>query len=334
MLVSRRRFVQGAGVAGLGVLAGCGRVASQGPAPPTQKVYCVGILRGNTPAANDQELTLLRQALGELGYVEGRNLVLEYRWNADYGERLTAQAAELVGLPVDLLVALSAPGAAVARQVTTTVPIIQAGPGDPLERGLAESYAHPGTNVTGVMNLARPLNSKRLQLLKEAAPVIARVAVFWDTPVLGPFAAEAWAHDAETIGVAVHPLEPSNGDDEVLFASAAREGTDALLVASSALAQAHRPQILRLTAQLRWPAMYFHRAWVEEGGLMSYDANEADLYRRAASHVDKVLRGERPADIPIEQPMRFDFFLNQQTAQTIGLTLPQSVLLQATEVLQ
>src|SRR4051812_20305578 len=200
--LTRRQLLHGASIASLGLLAACGPPAGQAQPPTSQRVYRIGVLRGSTPFEDDQSLILLRQALGELGYVEGRNLAIEYRWDPATGEQLAAYAAELVGLPVDVLVVLSAPAAVVAHQVTTTVPIVPVGPGDPAERGIAASYAPPGGNVTGVINLARPLNTKRLQLLKEAAPAISRVAVFWDPALLGPFPAESWARDAEAIGVA------------------------------------------------------------------------------------------------------------------------------------
>jgi ABC-type uncharacterized transport system substrate-binding protein len=222
-----------------------------------------------------------------------------------------------------------------AREATTTVPIVQAGTGDPVALGLAASYARPGGNVTGVTNLTTQLTGKRLQLLKEAAPAISRVAVFWDAATFGPFPAEAWGRDAQAVGVQLHPMVLRGPEEfDAAFEAAAREGADALLDYPSPVLSAHRAVIVRLAARHRWPAMYFQRQFVDEGGLMAYDASLADRWRRVAVYVDKILRGANPADLPIEQPMHFDFTVNRATAEALGITFPNEILLQVTEVIE
>lgn len=330
--VSRRRFVQGAGVAGLGLLTGCGRLPLQPPPPTPLKVYRVGFLFATDPATNARVLDVFRQGLGKMGYLEGQNLVVEYRWS-DGDTRRAELAAELIHLPVDVIVV---PGAIMARTVraaTTTVPIVQAGGNDPVTEGFATSHARPGGNVTGLIGTPPELDGKRLQLLKEAAPAISRVAILQSAGALFP--AATWVRHAQTVGVGVDPLGPRGpGEIDEAVEEAARKGADALLVPQNPLANAHRQEIIQLAARLRWPAIYYRREWVDEGGLMAYEANQDDLWRRAAAHVDKILQGAAPADIPIEQPMLFDFRINLKSAQTLNLSIPQHVLLQATEVLQ
>jgi putative ABC transport system substrate-binding protein len=334
--LSRRQFVVGTGVAGLGLLAGCGPVPFRPPPPTAVKVHRLGYLSGTNPAGQARALDLFRQALADLGYVEGENLVIEYRWGEGDNARLAEPAVELARLPVDLLVVPGVPAARVVREATTTVPIVLAGTGgDPVAAGLAASYARPGGNVTGVTNLAAPLAGKRLQLLKEAVPSIARVAIFLDSGSFNSVPAEVWGRDAQAIGVQLQLLELRDAEEfDSAFEAAAREGADALLLAPSPLSNAHRPRIVQLAARLRWPAIYPQRQFVEEGGLMAYTASQADTWQRVAVHVDKILRGANPADLPIEQPMRFDFVVNLKTAQALGITFPHEILLQVTEVIQ
>jgi putative ABC transport system substrate-binding protein len=332
--LSRRAFVGGASAAGLGLLAGCGPLPFQQPPPTAVKVHPIGFLSGSNPTAQARNLDMFRQALGELGYVEGQNLAIEYRWGEENDPRLAESAAELARLPVDVIVAPSTRVAQIAREATTTVPIVLGGAGpDPVALGLAASYARPGGNVTGVANLGTQLSSKRLQLLKEAVPAISRVAVVWDA-ANGAFPAEAWDRDARAVGVQMYPLVPRGAEEfDDAFETAAREGADALLVYLGPLIAAHRPRIVQLAALLRWPAMYFQRQFVDEGGLMAYDANSTATWRRAAYYVDRILKGAKPADLPVEQPMTFDFVVNMKTAQALGITFPNEILLQVTEVI-
>jgi putative tryptophan/tyrosine transport system substrate-binding protein len=333
---SRRQVVQGAGAVGLGLLAGCGRLPGQAPSPTAVRVPRLGFLRGSDPTAQAQNVDLFRQALADRGYVEGQNLAIEYRWGEGSDARLAEPAAELARLPVDLFVVPSVTVARIVREATTTVPIVLAGTGgDPVTAGLAASYARPGGNVTGVTNLGLALTGKRLQLLKETVPSVSRVAVFWDTPTYGPFPVEDWSRDAQAVGVQLHPMA-LRGPEELdgAFEAAVWEGADSLLVSGGPLGNAHRAPIIQRAARLRWPAIYHQRQFVDEGGLLVYAASLADLWRRAVVYVDKILKGATPADLPIEQPQRFDFVINAKTAQALGLTIPHHVLLQATEILQ
>jgi putative ABC transport system substrate-binding protein len=334
--LSRRQFMLGAAAAASALLAGCAPLPFQQPPPTAVKVYRLGWLSSTNATAQARNLDNFRQALGELGYVEGQNLAFEYRWSEGDDARLAESAAELARLPVDIIVAPASGPAQIARDATTTVPIVLGGGGpDPVVLGLAASYARPGGNVTGVANLGAQLNSKRPQLLKEAAPAISRVAVFWDFASFGPFPGEAWNRDAEAVGVQLHPMV-LRGPEEIdgAFEAAAREGADALLLTPGVLANANRARIIQLAARLRWPAIYDRRDYVDEGGLMAYDASLSETWRRAAVYVDKILKGANPADLPIEQPMRFDFTVNLATAEALGLTFPEATRLQVTEVIR
>jgi putative tryptophan/tyrosine transport system substrate-binding protein len=333
--LSRRAFVGGAGAVGGAVLVGCGPLPFQRPPPTAGKVYRLGFLSGSNPAATAQVLDIFRQALGELGYWEGQNLVIEYRWGEGNDLLLIEPAAALARLPVDGFVVSSTVVARIVGQATTTVPIVLAGTGDPVADGLAASYARPGGNVTGVTTLAPQLFGKRLQLLKEAVPSTARVAVFWDATSNNPYSAEAWDRAAQAVGVELHVMEPRGPEDlEAVFEHAARAGATALIRGRGPLANAHRARIIQLATQYRWPTMFDQRPFVEDGGLMAYAANLADLWRRAAVSVDKILKGARPTDVPIEQPMLFDFMVNLKTAQALGITFPNEIMLQVTEVVQ
>jgi putative tryptophan/tyrosine transport system substrate-binding protein len=334
--LSRRQFVLGA--AGLGLVTGCGLLPERQPPPTAVKVYRLGFLRGSDPTAQAGNVDRFRQALGELGYVEGQNLAIEYRWGDGSDARLAEPAAELARLPVDVFVVPSVTVARIVREATTTIPIVLAGTGDdPVEAGLAASYARPGGNVTGVTNLGTALNGKRLQLLKEAVPSISRVAILWDTPTYGPFPTEDWSRHAQTVGLQFHPMAlHSPAEFDAAFEAALAAGADSLFVSGGPIGNAHRAQIIQFAARLRWPAMYSQRQFVDEGGLLVYAASLADLWRRAAVYVDKILRGTNPADLPIEQPMTFDLVVNMKTAQTLGITFPFSneIMLQVTEVIQ
>jgi putative tryptophan/tyrosine transport system substrate-binding protein len=333
--LSRRVFVVGAGASSAALLAGCGRLPGQALQPPTAgRVYRLGYLSGSTPTAQARNLDVFRQTLDELGYAEGQNLAIEYRWGDGNDERLAAPAAELARLPVDVLVVVSTTVLRFAREMTTTVPIVVAGGGpDPVALGFAASYARPGGNVTGVTALARQLFGKRLQLLKDAAPSITRVAILWSAESR-PLPTDSWAQDAQAVGVQLHPMELRDSEEFDGAFEAARENADALLVLPGPLGNTHRAGIVQHAAKHHWPAMFPQRQFVEDGGLMAYEASPIDLWRRTAMLVDKILKGASPAEIPIEQPMRFDFVVNLKTARELGLTFPNDILLQVTEVIQ
>jgi putative ABC transport system substrate-binding protein len=316
-------------------MAGCGRLPGQAPPPTAVRIHRLGFLSGGNAATQAQMLAHFRQALADLGYVEGRNLAIEYRWGDGNDDRLAEPAVELGRLPVDVLVVPSTVVAQIALEAAVTVPIVLAGSGrDPVSAGIASSYARPGGMVTGVTDLGQSLFGKRIQLLKDAVPSISHVAVLRD-PAAGPFPTEAYGPGAKAVGVQLIPLEPHGPEEFVAaFEVAAHDGADALMVVGNPLAGAHRAQIIQLAAHLRWPAMYYQRRFVDEGGLMTYTASQGELWRRAAYYVDRILKGTKPADLPIEQPMTFDFVVNLKTARELGITFPQEILLQVTEVVE
>jgi putative ABC transport system substrate-binding protein len=330
--LSRRQLVVGAGAAGLALVAGCGRLPWQGEAPP--KVYRIGFLSG-TVSASSAEVEAFRQGLRVLGYVEGHNTILEYRF-AEKDDQLPALAADLVRLKVDILVGSGTPANQAAKDATDTIPIVIAASGDPVKTGLVASYARPGGNITGFSALTQGLSGKRLQLLTDAAPGTSRVAVLGNpsNPVVALTLGEMPAA-AQLLGVRLQILEVQGpGEFEGAFEAAVREGAEALVTELDALTSAHRTRIVDLAAKSRLPAIYPDRGFVDAGGLMAYAVNFPDLYRRAAAHVDKILKGAKPADLPVEQPMRFDFVVNMKTARELGITFPHEVALQITEVIE
>jgi putative ABC transport system substrate-binding protein len=334
--VSRRRFVQGAGVAGLGLLAGCGRWPGQSqPSPP--KVPSIGWLTvagesADEPAAGE-DLEAFRQGLGALGYVEGQDVVIEQRLT-DPGEAgLRAAAADLVRLSVDVIVALATRATLAAKGATSTIPIVFVNAGDPVGTGLVASLARPGGNVTGLTTLTPELSGKRLELLAQVVPGLRRVAFFWD-PLTSRTLVEELQAATQVLGLRLQVLEIRDGADlEAAFAAAGAEQADALMTAAG-IGGRNRARVISLAARGRLPAMYTNSLAVRDGGLMAYGPNALDLRRRAATYVDKILKGAKPADLPVEQPMTFDFAINLRTAQALGLTIPPHVLLQATEVIQ
>ena len=327
--LSRRQVVQGAGAVGLALLAGCGRLPGQ--APPARRIARLGWLRADRAADRIEAVT---QGLRDLGYVPGQHFTVEERHADGSEERLLDFAAELVALPVDIILAAGTQAALAAKQATTTVPIVMVS-SDPVGSGLVASLARPGGNVTGVTGLAVQLAAKRLELLTAVLPGASRVAVLWnpaDPPRLTEFQETQGA--AEALGVRLQSLEVQEaGELAAAFAAATLEGAEALIVLGDPFTVAHRTRIVELAAQSRLPAMYRDRPFVEAGGLMGYGANPYEPYRRLATYVDKILKGARPADLPVEQPMRFDFVINATTAHALGLTIPPHVLLQATEVI-
>lgn len=310
--------------------------AAQAQAPT--RVFRIGTLApGARPAAPDwKKRWALVEGLRELGWVEGQNLVIDDRWADTKTERLPALAAELVRLKVDAIFTRSWPAAVAAKQATTTIPIIMIGSGDPVATGLVASLAHPGGNITGLADLATELSAKRLDLLKETVPKLSRVAVLWNSADGGmTLRFRSIQSAAPTLGVALRPLgvqEPA--DFEQAFAAMTQERPDALFVVADVLTVSNRKRILEFTAQNRLPAMYEGREFVAEGGLISYGPSLPDLLRRAAALVDKILRGAKPADLPVELPTRIELVVNLKTAKTLGLTVPQSILIRADEVIQ
>ncbi len=327
---SRRQFLQGSlALAGLGLLSGCGL----GPTPAPPKVHRIGYL-GVTPGSPAAE-PLFIEGLHALGWVDGQNVHLEYRWAEGRNERYPDLAAELVGLGVDLIVVDSAPAAQAAKEATSTIPIVLSAVGDPVELGLVASLARPGGNITGVSSVFPQLVQKRLELLRESVPRLKRVAVLWSsTP--GTIRGRKEAEEAaQSLGLELRVYEVGDPAQlESVFEAAMRDQAGALLELGGTFANVHLGQIIDLASKSRLPATYARRDFVDAGGLMSYSARLPDLYRHTATYADKILKGVKPADLPVEQPTTFDFVINLKTAQALGLTIPQSVLLQATEVIQ
>ncbi len=331
--VSRRQFVVGAGISGAGLLAGCGRLPGQAPPP---KAHRLGYLSNNDAASEALAVESFRQGLRELGYIEGQNLVIEWRFAQDQPEQLPELAADLVRLPVDLIVAVATPAIVAAQHATRTIPIVFPIAGDPVGLGLVASLARPGGNVTGVANLAPELSGKRLELLNEIVPELSRVAYLWVPSV--PAEASSKRHaDAAAQALGLHLLAiavESPGDLDEAFDAASRARAQALLMAPNPVLNSERARIVEFAARSRLPAAYPDTRFVMAGGLMSYGANPGSLHRRAAYYVDRILKGTPPADLPVEQPMTFDFVVNLKTAQALGISFPPEIMLQVTEVIQ
>jgi putative ABC transport system substrate-binding protein len=268
--------------------------------------------------------------------VEGENLVVEARAGAGTEREVADAATELARLPVDVFVASGAQAVEAARAATTTIPIVMVSVSEPVRRGFVESLARPGGNVTGLSNSPENASVKQLELLKEAIPALSRVAVLWhvDNPS-SPMRLEDLQAAAPALGVELVPLEVrSPADFERLFEQAAREGAEALHGVPSILFSEHYRRIVALAARHQLPGMYWGRSFVEAGGLMAYAVNAVERYRAAGAYVDKILKGAKPGNLPVEQAREFEFVINLKTAQALGLTMPPHVLAQATEVLQ
>jgi len=300
----------------------------------TTKIPRIGIL--HIRSSPDPWLDGFRLGLSELGYMEGQNLAIEYRWAEGRRERLPELAADLVRLKVDAIVCVSGFSVRAAKAVTNTIPIIMAVSGDPLMLGFVGSLARPGGNVTGLSFMSTDLAAKRLEMLKAAVPKATRVGVLFNPnePPTGPELRET-AGAAQTLGITLQPLEVRDaGELEGALTRATREGCDGLITFVHDFALQHRHQIVDLAARHRLPGMYGWREFVEVGGLISYGPYVTELLRRAAYMVDKVLKGVKPGDLPIEQPTKFELLVNLRAAKALGVTIPPSVLLRADQVIQ
>jgi ABC-type uncharacterized transport system substrate-binding protein len=329
--MDRRRFLASTGA----VLLGAPLAAE---AQPGGKIPRIGFLVASSAsdAAIARWIEAFRQGLRDLGYVEGRNIVIEYRYAGEKYERLPALAAELVRLKVDVIVSHGTPGPLAAKQATSVIPIIMTSAGDPVASGLVSSLARPGGNVTGMSLMVPELGGKRLQLLKEILPGLSRVAVLWNAanPYNSLVVREMEA-TATTVGVQLQSLAvrgPDDIEDALVAAATGRAG--ALTVVEDPLTNTKRKQIVDFAAKSRLPAIYGIKEFVDAGGLMSYGVYFADSYRRAAVYVDKILKGAKPADLPVQQPTKFEFVINLKTAKALGLTIPPSLLGRADEVIQ
>ncbi len=330
-LMDRRTFIGGLAITTLAV-------PRAAPAQPTRKVYRIGVLGIGTtsdlvgPQPRSPSVNALLRGLRELGYIYGEHFVTEPRGAEGKPERFPGLAAELVRLQVDMIVA-SGPALPALKQATSTIPIVMGGDGDPVGRGYVQSLGHPGRNFTGLSLQSLETTGKRLELLKELVPGTALVAVLWDRASLPHWnAAEAAARkrDWKLLSIEIR----DTGEIEGAFRTATDARAGALLVFAAGLLFPHARRVAELAAKSRLPAMYELRPYVEAGGLISYGPDINDIWRRAAVFVDKILKGAKPADLPIEQPSKFELVINLKAAKSIGLTIPQSVLLRADEVIQ
>ena len=304
-----------------------------------KKLPLLGYLSSFDPARESARAEAIRRALRELGYIEGQNIAIEYRYTEGKLGRNQELAAELVRLKVDIiLVTGGSPTIRVAKNATKAIPIVMMGTGsDPVEAGLVESLARPGGNVTGITNLTVELGGKRLELLKEAVPKVARVAVLYD-PAL-PAAArelkEVLPTAARALGLTIRSWEvrDANGFEQV-FAALSKERPDGLYLTGGPVMNANQKRTVGFALKSRLPSVYNRREDVEAGGLMYYGADIADSYRRVAYFVDRILKGAKPADLPVEQPTKFEFVINLKTAKQIGLTIPPDLLARATRIIK
>jgi len=325
--IDRRTFI--GGIAG-GLIA----VPPIARAQQMGKTYRIGILEAIPAVQNTANLDALRRGLRELNYVEGRNLVIEYRSADGRAERFPELAAELVRLKVDLIVTRGTPAARAAKNATEAIPVLMATMGDP--RVLVASFARPGGNITGVTTFSTELTGKRVELLKELVPNLSRVGLLHNmgNPAVPP----EWEETkmaAGSLGLQAELLDVRDeGELRRAFDLAVRKHIDALVIGADGLTQVHLRTIVDLVARNNLPAVYPAREFVEAGGLIAYAVNYPDLYFRFARYVDKIFKGAKPSELPVEQPTKFELVINLKTAKALGLTMPQSLLLRADEVIQ
>jgi putative ABC transport system substrate-binding protein len=327
-VISRRKFI----AATLGIATVPLAALAQEP----RQLAHVGRLSPLSAAATARIQDTFRDRLRDLGWVEGRNLAIDDRFAEGDVSRLPDLAADLVRLKVDVIVVGSTPGALAAKKATTTIPIVMVMGGDPVASGLVTSMARPGGNVTGVTALVQELGAKRIELLKETVPSLTRVAFLSDPafPDTEP-SVNGVAQAARALGVYLRVLEIHQPSEfEKAFATIGREHAEALMVEQAVMFNEHRKRIVELAAKSRLPAMYGLREFVDAGGLMFYGASLQEMYYRAATFVDKVLRGARPSELPIEQPTKFELLINLKAAKMLGLTIPRSVLLRADQLVE
>ena len=316
-----------------------GAVLSEAQQP--KKVPRIGLLIASSPSPASSRVEAFRQGLRDLGYIEGKDIVIEYRYGEGKPDRLPTLAAELVSLKIDIIVTGGSSPTRAAKEATVTIPIVMTQDIDPVGSGFVASLARPGGNITGLSNFAPELSGKRIELLKEIAPNISRVAV------LGALSLPANAQGlnaqglnevkvaAEALRVKLQYLDIQNPTDiESAFRAASKGRAEAALALPGAVLISHRTQIAELASKNRLPTIYYATEFVEDGGLMSYAPNFADLSRRAATYVDKILKGAKPADLPVEQPMKFELVINLKAAKQIGLMVPPNVLARADRVIK
>ncbi len=300
------------------------------------KMHRIGYLQGSSNM-DSPNVRAFRRGLRELGYVEGKNITIEWRHTNRRRDIFAGKVDELVRLGVDCIVTVGVAATRAAKEGTNTIPIVMAdADGDPVQYGLIASYARPGGNVTGIVSFASQLSGKRLELLQETVPGLSRVAALVKARAEGAAAhIPQIAKAARALGVAFHPLKVQIDEGVIkAFRDAAKWKADALLVVTVGGMRGHRKSIIDFAAQMRLPVMYTATSWVRYGGLMSYQANIQEVRRRAAGFVDKILKGAKPADLPVERPTKFELAVNLKTAKALGITFPQSILLRADKVIE
>ena len=300
------------------------------------KVYRIGFLGNSTAALEANLVGPFREGLRELGYVEGRNVQIEYRWAEGKYERFPELVAELLALKVDVLVTAGTPAALAIKRATTTIPLVMVAVGDPVGTGLVASLARPGGSMTGLTSIAPDLEGKRLELLRAAVPKLSRVSVIWNPANPFHVTAEKEARSAaQVLQMKVHSVGVRTAQElDPAFVAIVKERPGAFIVLADRIFLHNRGRIVDFAVRNRLPAVYAYRELVEAGGLMSFGPNYADMHRRAATFVDKILKGAKPADLPVEQPTKFELLINLKTAKALGLTIPPSVLLRAEEIIQ
>ncbi len=328
-MIARRTFLAGTGAVLLAApLAAEGQQAG--------KVYRVGVLEVVAVTSNTTNLAAFRQGLRELGYVERRNFVIEYRSAGGRAERFPDLADELVRLKVDVILTRGTQAALAAKHATGTIPIVMASSGGPLATGLAASLAHPGGNVTGLSAFATEIQGKQLELVREIVPRIARIGFLFN--MSNPVRQAEWKEVeplARSTGLQAQLIDVRTARDlEASLDTAMKQRIGALVVGVDVLIQANRGEIAQALIKRHLPSMSREREFVDAGGLMSYGVHYPDLYRRAATYVDKILKGAKPADLPVEQPTKFELVINLKTAKALGLTIPPSLLGRADEIIQ
>jgi putative tryptophan/tyrosine transport system substrate-binding protein len=316
----------------LGLLLGS--LAAQ--AQQTGNVYRIGFLGNSTAALEANLVGPFREGLRDLGYVEGRNVLIEYRWAEGKYDRFPALIGELLALKVAVIVTAGTPATLAVRKATTSVPLVMTAVGDPVGAGIVPSLSHPGGNITGLTAISTEMDAKRLELLREVVPSVSHIAVLWNAGSPLQVLAEKQVQAAAQV-LRIRVLSRGVTTEEEIksaLAVMARERPDALLVLADRLLLHHRALIMDFAIHHRLPGVHAYRELVEAGGLMSFGPSYAEMHRRAAYFVDRILKGAKPGDLPVERPLTFELVINLKTAKALGLTIPQSVLLRATEVIQ
>jgi len=305
-------------------------------AQQTGKVPRIGLLLPYSASTAAPWEQAFRRGLRDLGWIEGNNIRIEYRYSEGQESRLPQLAAELVHLKVDIIVTSITPDTLVAKNATTTIPIVMASVADPVGSRFVDSLARPGGNITGLTNIAPELSGKWLELLKETVPNLSRVAMLWNPD--GPISAIAWKESqvpARALGLQLYSMEARSANDfDQAFEKAAKAGVGALAIGPNAEVSRNLKRVADLAIKRRLPSIYGLVEFVEFGGLMAYGPDRSDLFRRAAAYVDKILKGRKPAELPVERPTKFEMLINLKTAKQIGLTVPASVLLRADKVMK